>query len=309
MDKSEERIERKKLIYIVGTSHSGSTMLSYIIGSAPQVINGGELKFFAEHSQKGTYNEHLEYMKNTCSCGMKSYECPFWNKIESKLGSKINIYHESRFRGENMILRMKILLPFYKFPKSKEIVDDYLLVKTLIDEGKKTKASISLVLDTSKNINRLIYLRSHLCFDIKVLFLVRDGRGFVNSSIKATKKGFYRWLKQWIITNFLIARYLKKENITYFQLSYDEFCINPDKYISKINQLFDINIPADYVSAVKRNEDHIRAGNPVRLDIKNFSGMKIDRKWQVEMSLFKRIITTIITYPFNKLWIYKNKTI
>src|SRR5689334_98468 len=59
------------LVYIVAASHSGSTLLSMLLGSQPQACSVGELK--------ATRLGDVERYR--CSCGTLIRECPFWVRV------------------------------------------------------------------------------------------------------------------------------------------------------------------------------------------------------------------------------------
>jgi hypothetical protein len=306
---NKENDEKVKLIYFAGVGRSGSTILGFIIGSAPEVQNCGELALF-NRANKGDYlnDKILKFEKNGCSCGKLSNECPFWNKITNKIKSieqKDGVYTGRQVSFRNRLsFFIKILLPFYKFPRNKNVKSyDYFLIKTIMNEAKITHPFVRYALDTSKSIHRLHWLAQHTCLDVRVIFLIRDGRGYINSRLKNNPKEYLRSLRMWIKNNFMIMRYLKKENIPYYRLSYERFCMDPEKYLRSINKFLNINILENYTEAVRQKVFHVAAGNPTRLNIKNFKGIKLDNKWKTDLPFFKRIFASIVLYPFHKLWL------
>lgn len=292
--------EKIRMIYITGGGHSGSTILSFILGTAPEVFNAGELKFFNAHQD--LRNKRIQYMKNTCSCGEEALECPFWENVEERIEHPLNIFHQTSIK-ERLWLALKILLPFYHFPLSEKKSDDYFLSETIRQEACQIKPSTSYLLDASKNLARLVYLNSHQSFNLKVIFLIRDGRGFVNSYHKAEGQ-FWRWVLEWIILNFLMLRYLNKEKVNFFHLSYDQFCTDPMKYLRQFNAKFNLHLPLNYVESVRETIFHVRAGNPLKSDIRTFSGLKRDEKYQSELSKVRQGILSVLLEPFNQRWVY-----
>lgn len=304
MDRINKQEQKIKIIYVVGLGRSGSTIIGAIFGSAPEVVNVGELTLFNKH--KNLDCKVFKFEKNICTCGKEANECPFWSKVESKLNKGLTIFSRISFINRLKIY-LKILLPFYHFSKVNNKVDDYFLMKVILEEAKKQDSSVNYILDSSKSLERLIYLMRHPCFDINVLFLTRDGRGYVNSRLrkKTVNKRFWGSMRSWIVRNSLIVRYLKKEKIPYYHLSYDKFCMQPDKHIKNLNQFFGVNIHDNYIWGLKNTESHVRAGNPVGLDYKNFKGLNHDDKWKTELPRLKRIIATCLLYYFNKIWVFK----
>ena len=60
-----------KLAYILAASHSGSTLLSMLLGAHPEAATCGELK-------AGRFGDVENYR---CSCGALILKCPFWAAV------------------------------------------------------------------------------------------------------------------------------------------------------------------------------------------------------------------------------------
>jgi len=59
----------KKIIYILGLSYSGSTILDLLLGLHPKIFGFGELNL--------VYKEQIDFKKRYCSCGKKYQSVPF----------------------------------------------------------------------------------------------------------------------------------------------------------------------------------------------------------------------------------------
>lgn len=293
--------EKIKVLYIAGGGHSGSTILSLILGTSPEVHVAGEIKFFNEH--KVLDHPMWNYIENVCMCREEANDCPFWQEVEVQTDGELDIFHYLRFTGKVSAL-MKILWPFYHVKKTVQADDDYQLFRALFDVASKQEPAVKYILDSSKSVTRLMHLCSHPQLDVKVIFLVRDGRAYVNSYAKAYQQGFFRWISQWVINNFITLRYLKKEKIDYYYLSYNALCLEPELHLTAIGEKFKIRVPDNYVDLAHNLEYHIRAGNPSRTSLNNFSGLELDEKWRHEMPRSKRVVSSILLYLFNRWWVY-----
>ena len=98
------------LVYVLGTSYSGSTVLGFLLGSSARVFSAGEMNFY----NKGIQNE-------TCSCGKINRECPFWKDI---YGKDYDISVVPRFLKKIQII-FQILFQ-KKFPKGNLLTGDNL---------------------------------------------------------------------------------------------------------------------------------------------------------------------------------------
>jgi len=293
--------DKIKVLYIVGGGHSGSTILSLILGTSPEIHVAGEIKFYNEH--KILDHPMWNYIENVCMCGEDANDCPFWKEVELQVDGELNIFHYSSLT-DKFLTALKILWPFYHIQKTTQANDDYELFKMLDIEARKRKLDVKYILDSSKSVARLMHLHTHPQLDVKVIFLVRDGRAYVNSYAKAYRQGFFSWIGQWIINNFLTLRYLKKEKIDFYYLSYNALCLETELQLTAIGEKFNFRVPDNYVQLVNDMEYHIRAGNPSRSSLNNFSGLEIDEKWRYEMPRYKRVVSSILLYLFNHWWVY-----
>ena len=69
------------ILYPLSPSHSGSTLLSLMVGAQEGIHSSGELFLFSSRPI------HIEQKENLpCSCnGLLKENCPFWQKVEAYL--------------------------------------------------------------------------------------------------------------------------------------------------------------------------------------------------------------------------------
>ena len=74
---------RMKVIYIAGTSHSGSTLLDLMLNAHPKIMSVGEVVNL--HRQL-TYKNPKKKTYRPCSCGAPSlWACQFWSSINERM--------------------------------------------------------------------------------------------------------------------------------------------------------------------------------------------------------------------------------
>jgi hypothetical protein len=149
---------RIPVLYIAGGGHSGSTILSIVLGISKHIFTAGEVKFYGEHT-----NDELEiwkYIENICMCGRKSKECPFWTVVEARAGRDLDIFHYMTF-PQKITTLFDILLPFRHTKKTHAADDDQKLFQVMLDVAHNTKPEATYILDASKSVARLKHLRSH----------------------------------------------------------------------------------------------------------------------------------------------------
>ena len=169
-----------KVVYIVGLGHSGSTLLDLLLSGHPRIMGLGEIgSVLWNKTRSGEYTEHI------CSCKQLMNECEFWSQ--------------------------------FKTTKGRDKIEEYRSVLHLTREfGKK------VIVDSSKNLPPLECLKQlhdNKEIELKVIFLVKDKRGWAASMKKADKRwgkeekaSFHYW-GIWYYRNNEIKKYLVRNNI------------------------------------------------------------------------------------------------
>lgn len=176
---------KPRLAYILAASHSGSTLLAMLLGAHPEACTVGELKG-ASRGSPDTYR---------CSCGALIRECGFWRKISSAMQTRGHAYEPTSAGTDIKAVRGKyltrLLRPLHR-TTGLELVRDTLLnlspewrahlrrtqarnaalVQTLLES-----TGARVIVDSSKTGLRLKYLARNPALDVRVIRLLRDGRG------------------------------------------------------------------------------------------------------------------------------------
>jgi len=174
-----------RLAYILAASHSGSTLLAMLLASHPEICTVGELKA----TSLGDLDRYL------CSCRRKILECPFWNGIRDDMAARgfdfdiANAGTDIR-SGASVYVR-KLLRPLHRGPVM-ELARDLLLnlspvwrrqlpriqaLNANLMDCVLARTGSNVIVDSSKIGIRLKYLLANPMLDVKVIRLVRDGRG------------------------------------------------------------------------------------------------------------------------------------
>ena len=282
-----------KLIYIAGTGHSGTTLISLIIGSSKNCLPLGELHFLQEYKKSSK--------KFLCDCGKPLEQCEFWSKIVYNVDTnKLFLLNDSLWNKVKFILSV-LFYPLTK-PNFKKYTDSKLY--QLITNHPECNGKI--VVDSSKVIRRMCYLSTLSDIDLKIVHCVRDCRGVICSY---ERKG-QNWAKTfmvWLLTNSILSIIKSKGFIksNYIRLSYDQFTVDPIKFIRKINRKFELNISENFLDEINNAQYHIFAGN--RLRKRKISSISRDISWNSKFPLLKKIIINIIAFVPNKIWVYNRE--
>jgi hypothetical protein len=141
---------RLPLLYIAGSSHSGSTLLDLLLGSHPQIESVGEAKKISSVAGKIRAGEHP-----LCTCRAEVTQCPFWQAV---------------LPGDPDAL------------KAEAAANAAFFSRVLTASGKK------MALDSSKSSGRALLLDRSALFDLTIVHLVRDSRAVVRSNQRKQAK-------------------------------------------------------------------------------------------------------------------------
>ena len=180
---------KKKILFIISSGRSGSTLLC---------------KFLGMHSQCFPLSEPQRYDMATqtngfCSCSEKLLDCHFWQSVRNELeasGYKGGIMETSRvpfYKGKRLMHKIFAYAGLYLFSKGLCNLLDENYYKQLKNEAKllQTVSVVSnkpVLIDASKSLVRAIALSRLLKdeFDFHFIHLYRDPVSVVYSSLKKT---------------------------------------------------------------------------------------------------------------------------
>ncbi|SIR46648.1 sulfotransferase family protein [Halanaerobium kushneri] len=288
----------KTIVYIAGYGRSGSTLLERILGSNKKLFGLGEVKFL--------FNSLMDN-DSYCSCGEKILKCDYWSKVikETNLNDINYLQELERLRRKNEYLHTII---FNNKNEYTEILND--LYKSFIEY---TPTETKYVIDSSKTARdsffRPFILSKNL--NVKVIHLVRDGRGCMWSNIKGSnrkiEKGLDPKLKfpslrtaiSWSLANLSPQIFQYKYSNNYIRVKYEDFVENPDKSLSRISKYLDVDL-SEQINMLKKQKEiplgHQLAGN--RLRNKKKIILRNDDEWKEKLNLYNRLVFTFFSWPF-----------
>ena len=298
-----------ELAYILAASHSGSTLLAMLLGAHPEICTIGELGLSSR-----ALKETDQYR---CSCQALIKACPFWEQVRdcmARRGYAFDIADAgTHFRAVQSLYARRLLQPLHRGPLLEAMRDAALGLSRTWRRGlpeiqRKNIAvmeSISeitggrVVVDSSKMALRLKYLLQSPELDVKVIHLVRDGRGVAlshmepalfadakESSLRGGGLGRDRAderlsiseaAREWRRSNEEMEHVLDRlDRSQWIQIRYEDICANPDATLRSAFEFLDLepdSAPRDFRSA----EHHV-TGNGMRLD--STSEIVLDDRWK-----------------------------
>ncbi len=289
---------RRTLVYILAPSYSGSTLLTFLLAQHQDIATVGELKAGASRG---------DLRKYYCSCGTLQCDCKFWQKVtarmqeshsrfalddfgthltlESRAGDKIV---SSRVRGPLFegIRNMLLCWPSFR-GRLKEILGRNRQIIEIICDLQSGK----YFLDGSKDPARLRFLQSTSCWEIKVIYLTRDGRGVTNSSMRHYDVSMETAALDWVHTHQECDRLVHRiGGRSTTRIRYEDLVASPEATLAEIYSFLELE-----GSGLNRRywegEQHIM-GNQMRIAPKK--EIALDESWrtvltQDDLSIFHRI--------------------
>ena len=299
-----------RLAYILAASHSGSTLLAMLLGTHPMVATVGELKA----TSLGDVNRYL------CSCRRRLRDCAFWNSVASdmqsqglafQIGETATDYAATPSRYASTLLR-----PLHRGPIPERIRDAALAMSarwrrhvahmhslnaTLVSViSARTKKPV--LVDSSKTGLRLKYLLRNPSLDVRVIYMVRDGRGVALTHVKPSfadatapehhfggtglppsflplsmREAVHLWRRSNEEAMSLVRQLNPSLSI---RVRYETLCQDPHRTLSDVFSFLGVTPTVDDLD-FHRHEHHV-IGNGMRLD--RGVDIRLDERWRSVLS-------------------------
>lgn len=287
----------KRIIFITSLERSGSTLLDITLGKHPQLVSFGEVaRVLLPHGGGGMES----VIDRPCSCGASVKDCAFWGKVTEKISLKEN----------ELTLAERYEIFFTRFD---EIYGNYFIP---VDSSKFLRSIETLHAFGDK-------------LDLRVLFTIRDVRGWCSSSRRAGRrkqeipysaifsssisemwKAYLRynvlrhipfWLPlEWYIRNQSIDGFLLKNGLPTQHLSYEGFAFNTAEVMHKLYKFAGI----DELPLNEKCRSHIVRGNRMAFDPDKLAAISYDAEWLSEIwSQYEPVIWPFVMIK-NKQWVY-----
>jgi len=169
----------------------------------------------------------------------------------------------------------------------------------------------NVIVDSSKDLAHLkptIPLLKNNLADLRVVFLIRDARGWAKSITEIEKKRgkfpklYFYWFYLWYKRNKEMKKFLIKNKLNFIQISYEEFCFKPRETINKILRFADLS--PDLFNLNNKPNTHIAFGNRVKKDNERLRNISYDNRWQKDWWLRVSLLFLPHIYFWNKRNIY-----
>ena len=305
--------KKQTVAYILAASHSGSTLLALLLDTHPEICSVGELKVGA----LGDLDNYL------CSCRRKIVTCPFWSEVRENVQQsgeefELNDPRTDIRATKNPLLR-KLLGPMVRGGFTEFVRDALLWLVPAwhrhfsnIRKRNRTFLAVlarlsgaSVVADSSKVGVRLKYLLRDKEIAVRVIRLIRDGRGvaltYVNPNEFADAKtaelrgggtgksdthakldmseAAYEWARANTEAEALKRRL---DDEQYLEIHYEDLCTDTEATLNTVYRFLEVAENAsEVIENIDKIEHHI-VGNGMRLDADH--AIVLDERWREQLN-------------------------
>jgi hypothetical protein len=269
------------LVYILGAGHCGSTLLNLLLNGHSQMVGLSEI------SNIGRYASSAE------ETWPDTVDITFWQEVE-------RCYESTSGQSFDEI---DISNPSWKTVRSwdRKDITSYGRINRDILSCIAEKSGASLLVDASKRWQRLYVLQQSGLFPIKVIHLIRDGRGVVNSYIRKYDN-FGAALRRWAapaLCAFYLRRKFKASD--WLQTRYEDLAMKPKATLQYICEFLQVNFESDML-AYRQHPDVGIGGN--RMRIRQDEWILLEERWRQEFSCLDRIKFALLGGWLNKIYGY-----
>ena len=308
--------QRGKVLSIVGSGRSGTTILCNILGEVPGVFGAGELRWL--------WGRDLVEQR-VCGCGGTPATCPVWAPVVERalgvpaseldaprLAAVVEDIVDAQKRVNAWAVRRRLLTsaasPRPPDPPLARLTEATVtLLNALFDV-----TGARVVVDASKRPQEAAILAAAGAFDHYVVHVVRDPRAVVHSwrrakplpeatgraamAARRSSKTVMRWMEN-AAGSEVLRRHTDPQR--WLSIHYEEFAANPRTTVDRILDLVGVPGPAPFLSddTVLLGPNHVLSGNPSRFDTGEVRIVP-DYRWMKQMPARDQATVTAATLPF-----------
>jgi len=279
---------KPRMLYILAPSFSGSTLLTFLLSQHPDICSVGELKA----TSLGNVSAYR------CSCGEFIGRCAFWRRV-----TELSTDRLGRFSIEESGLAIRSSVSFYNrllgaavrgraaevvrncmieyLPGLKANLDELVLRNFVLTQVIREIQGGTIFLDGSKDAPRLLYFIRSGLWDIRVIYLQRDGRGVINSNMKHRGVDFSTAAKGWVRAMAELQNTREElEDQAVYDLNYEDVCRSPANTFAELWSWLGVRHLNIHSTDLQKSRHHI-LGNAMRLS--NVDEIVLDESWRNDL--------------------------
>ena len=294
-----------RLVYVLSTGRSGSTLLDLLLGTHPELTTVGEFQLLAFLAADP---------EARCGCRELFRLCEFWRPIleQPELASPnypIEALREHRDAGR--LLRPRLLPTLLAGLTTEAIRAEARAYGAANADALELVARATdnqILVDSSKDPYRLLLLARSGRFDLHVIHLVRDPRAVVFSFAGGTTPTLRRATHvagRWAIQQALFSRLVRTasppERTTVVR--YEDLASNTATTLGALGVRLGVEPTAFDVDSFRSRPNHAIAGNPMR---QRTDPVAIDERWRRSLEPAIADLVWRLTAPVARQYGYRH---
>lgn len=238
---------KKKIVSIIGSGRTGSTLLMLILGSHPDCFALGELSKLYRY-----------YKTGKPLCGICQGTCEFWNQLfdEQELNQLTSVLGNTRL---NSLVPLVLEKKIRKIFNQEHIFNPYSTIFSKLNEN--------ILIDSSKEVDwvKERYQAQEFTsgkIENYLIHMVRDGRAVMSSKLRITPgltatEFSHQWAKRIRATNDFFDQFPSERKMV---VSYEKFVTQNEEVLQQLCKLLQIDFIPEMAQYWKQDH-HLVAGN------------------------------------------------
>jgi len=306
-----EAADRPRLVFLLGATRSGSTVLNAILGAHPSVVAVGEL-FHLLRLDHGD--------PRVCACGKEVGACELWGRVldgwrkrQPDLDTAAYLLAQDRFERYRRLLGIlgQARRPSAEFSR-------YARWTAALIEATAEISGRSVVADSSKHPPRALALILSGAARPVLIHVVRDPRGVAWSKVKYLRRPWgHPWLNRplplaartaldWVGINLFAEHLMRLDGIRSLRVRYEDLVDDPRTELSRIGKVTGLDLSrlaADLAAGTTLVYGHIVAGNRARF--RPGRQLAKDLDWSASSPRWMRVLVWSVTAPVARRYGYR----
>ncbi|GAB4358524.1 MAG: hypothetical protein Kow0073_17070 [Immundisolibacter sp.] len=288
------------IVFVVGASRSGSTLLERLLNELPGVLSVGELM---RVWQRGVVENQL------CSCGQAFHDCPFWSAVLQRL----DCGGDAAGANAADVLSRRVYKAGLGVPppaQRRAFLDLWgALFRAIAEVG-----DARWLIDSSKDPAYAAQLAGLPGFDTRYLHLVRDARAVAHSKGRRRRRPEIHWRPaymarrsawgsagSWNASQRLAERARVRSDRPWRLLRYEDLAADPRAALQGLLQWLQLPVAGDTAldflqeGVARVRPGHSVSGNPMRFNHGELV-VRPDCEWRAAMPVLSRLAVTLRSY-------------
>jgi hypothetical protein len=304
-----------RVLYVMGTSRSGTTLLGEVLGQVPGFAFGGEFRWLWDQAASA----------GACGCGSALPQCPVWPRVLAETGE---LFPEEDYLPVTSRLMAAAVGRKHTWERTLGMLLNAWVKRTgpaaAGQYGQRLVATYSSflsqvgqewVVDSSSEPSDAALLSGLASVDLRVVHIVRDPRGVVYSHKRAENSTLWSspdlrsvyvagaWLASNIMAQLVLRRLGPARSL---QIRYEDLLVDPEGTLRRVLGLVGAGLPDGLITdgTVKLGTTHSAAGNPRRFRTGEVELVE-DLSWQSGLSPSQRHLIQALCVPLMRAYGYR----